>query len=88
MSAWWFQTREVWAVEIDDLEGLFRGGQQVTFTLEDETAGPFLIRSVEMSDHRLEGTSYVALTIQAARKRGLDRFIHGVVEATDPQTMT
>lgn len=83
VQAWYFETRDAWAVEIDDLEGIVKGGQQVVFSLDSRTAGPFLIYSVEFPDHRLERKSYVALMVQAARKRELDLFIGGTVEITD-----
>ena len=78
------ESRNAWAVEIDDLEGIVRAGQQVTFTVEADNTGPHLIRSVEFSDHLPERTSTVALMVQASRKRGLDRFGGGGVETTDP----
>ncbi|WP_168734953.1 hypothetical protein [Deinococcus sp. KSM4-11] len=78
------ESRNAWAVEIDDLEGIVRAGQQATFTVAADNIGPYLILGVEFSDHLPERTSTVALMVQASRKRGLDRFIGGTVETTDP----
>ena len=84
VHAWYFDSQNAWAVEIDGLEGIVRAGQHAEFRLDDQAAGPYLIRSVEMSDHRLVREAYVALVIQAARKYSFDRFIGGIVETTDP----
>lgn len=78
------ESRNAWAVEIDDLEGIVRAGQQATFTVAADNTGPYLIRSVEVSDHLPERASTVALMVQASRKRGLDCFGGGGVETTDP----
>lgn len=83
VHAFFLNSREAWAVEIDDLQGTVKSGQHATFTVDGVVAGPQLIRRVEYLDHRTDRNSYLALVVQAARKRGLDRFSGGTVEVTD-----